>query len=108
MEAAGEIAFLCTGVSEQDAVVVELSRGGATTGEYRELSSGAWRLAYDLFLDAARTLVWRDGSAGSGRFGPITPPEGEEVSAPVYGLIPGGQNVGVGTYADTVVVTLTF
>lgn len=108
VEAAGEIAFVCTGVGENDAVVVELGRGGTATNEHRELSSGAWRLAYDLFLDAARTVVWGDGSAGTGRYGPVVPPEGEEVSATVHGLIPGGQNVGVGTYADTVVVTLTF
>lgn len=108
VESTGEIAFVCTGVDENDAVVIELSRGGTTTGSHRELSNGRWRLAYDLFLDAARTLVWGDGSAGTARFGPVVPPENEEVSATVHGLIPGGQNVGVGSYTDTVVVTLTF
>lgn len=61
-------------------------------------------LSYSLFSDTERTTVWGDGatvdvgSAGTG----------SAVDHTVYGRVASGQNVPAGSYADTVVATVTF
>ncbi len=41
--------------------------GGFTGTFTRAITSGSNRLAYNLFTDATRTVVWGDGTAGSAR-----------------------------------------
>lgn len=72
----------------------------------RQMASGPDFLRYDLYQDAARTTVW--GDVG-------TPAEVTYVStsfAPtlidIFGQIPAGQDVNVGTYSDTVTATISF
>lgn len=79
--------------------------GGSTDAlPLRQMADSANRLAYFLFQDAARTSVWGNTS-GTGIAGTGT---GAEVQLTVYGRIPAGQNKPAGTYADTVVATVTF
>jgi spore coat protein U-like protein len=83
------------------------------TGSYaaRQLASGADRLGYNLFKDSARTLVWGDGTSGTSTLSDsYTLAVSPTVRAyPVYGRIPGGQNLTkVGTYGDSITVTVTY
>lgn len=77
---------------------------GAGSYASRAMTSGSHTLNYNLYSDATRTTVWGDGTAstvtisGSGTTG----------NPPVYGRIPARQNAYVGTYSDTITVTLTF
>lgn len=57
-------------------------------------------LQYDVFVDAARTVVWSSTA-------PQTLPSGAR-TIPFYGRIFAGQDVAVGTYADLLTVTLNF
>lgn len=67
-------------------------------------------LSYNLFLDAARTQIWGDGSP------PTLFASGSRTSAgrpsfhtfPVYGRIFANQAPDTGTYADNIVVTVLF
>jgi spore coat protein U-like protein len=77
---------------------------GAGSFASRRLTSGPNRLAYNLFADPARSAVWGDGSGGSS----IVGGNGLNASHTVYGRIPGGQNVPVGAYADTITVIVGF
>lgn len=81
---------------------VKLSAGNGTV-DNRLMLSGTDQLGYNLYTDTARLLVWGDGVNGNSVTG-----TGTSVDLPVYGRIRALQNVRVGTYTDTVVVTVTF
>ncbi len=83
--------------------------GGAST---RQLTNGARRMRYQLYLDPARTAPWGDGAGGgntvsfSGIVGPTTP---IRQAFTVYGRILARQSDAVvGAYADQVAVVLTY
>lgn len=78
---------------------------GTGTGSYaqRTLTSAQSILDYNLYTDAARTLVWADGTTGNNVSG-----SGTNVTVPVYGRIPQRQNVPAGVYTDTVVITISY
>jgi len=79
--------------------------GGSTDAvPLRQMADGTNRLAYSLYQDAGRTTVWGNttptGVTGTGT--------GSAVQLTVFGQIPAGQSKPAGTYADTVVATVTF
>lgn len=102
VEAAGSIAYLGCSTG---ALTFTLDGGAAGDEAARQLRSPAGdALSYQLYRNPARTLLWGSGEnamvlqllvSGSG-------------SIPIYGRIPGGQDVPAGAYADAVNVTLTF
>ncbi len=93
-------------------VSVTLSAGSSGTVAARQLvqaGGGEW-LAYNLFRDAAATLVWGE-TPGIDDY-PIpklkVPKNGSVQSAlTIFGRIPPGQDVAVGSYSDSVVLTIT-
>jgi spore coat protein U-like protein len=83
-----------------------LSSGTSGTYSSRSMTNGPNLLLYNLFTDPTRLTIWGDGSAGTGTFsGSGT---GSNIGTPVYGRIPAGQNAYVGSYADSITVTVTF
>lgn len=70
-------------------------------------SGGTDLLDYNLFTNSNRTTVWGDGTAGTIT---VTTParvrSGKPVTMNVYGRIPAGRDVSVGSYTDTLVVTV--
>jgi spore coat protein U-like protein len=108
LDTAGSLSFTCTGVGAMDTIVVDLSRGGSSTYFSRQMSSGTATLSYNLYLDAARTIVWGDGASGTSHYGPMTPTSGVTVTVPVYARIPALQNAMIGSYGDTIVATIVF
>lgn len=82
---------------------ISLSTGAGTYAS-RTMQSGTHQLHYNLFTDAAHTIVWGDGTGGSA----TVSGSGTSIDEIVYGSVPAGQNPYVGTYSDTIVVTLTF
>jgi spore coat protein U-like protein len=93
---------------------VGLSSGNGSTAAQRWLASGADRLYYNLYTDAARLIIWGDGTAGSTLVsGSLKPGPGvgnatRTEDYTVYGRIPARQDVDAGDYRDTIVFTLTF
>lgn len=80
---------------------VTVGNGGNWTGTTRQMASGAERLGYGLFSDAGFTTPWTTSAA-------VTSTSRAAVTYPVYGSIPGGQDVAVGAYADTVALTINW
>lgn len=107
LDTTGTLALSCTSVGAAT-VMVDLSAGGAPGFASRRLAGPGADLAYDLYLDAARTVVWGDGTAGTAHRGPMSPAEGAQLLLPVYARIPARQNVVGGAYADTVVATIVY
>jgi spore coat protein U-like protein len=68
-------------------------------------TSGTDFLNYNLFTDASMTSVWGDGTGGTSTVSKVVTP-GRPGIATVYGRIPAKQNVSVGTYSETLTVTV--
>jgi spore coat protein U-like protein len=64
------------------------------------------RLNYDLYFNSTRTQIWGDGTAGTVVWS--TGFLSGTRSHTVYGRIPALQNVTIGAYTDTVIVTAIF
>ena len=106
---AGTISVACA--TTVTAPVVTLSAGGSDTYSPRRMTSGGWMLNYNLYTNSARTIVWGDGTGGSvsQTLSGGTISGGQRRFSPtVYGRIPALQNVGAGSYGDTIIVTVTF
>ena len=84
-----------------------LNPGGAGSYAPRRLAGGAYTLAYNLYADALRTIVWGDGSGGTATVSGTLALPGA-IDHTVYGRMPARQNVGAGAYTDTITVTLNF
>jgi spore coat protein U-like protein len=87
-------------------VTVDLGRGNAPTFTPRLMRNGASQFSYNLFLDAARTTIWGDGTGGTLRYGATNPPN--VIDLTIYGRIPALQDLPLGSYTDTIVVTVNF
>lgn len=117
------VANASTALDNQGSVTVTCTSGASTTitlGEgdnanagstaavpLRRMSDGAGTphyLSYFLYQDGGRSTVWGDtGGTGVAHTG-----TGTSTAINVYGRVTGGQNVPTGSYADTVVATVTF
>ena len=110
-DATGTMSVQCNGAA--DDLSVEFDQGMyAATGStcalpLRQMGQGTNRLRYDLYRDAARSLVWGCNPATSSH---LVLGSGSPNSVfTIYGRVPPGQvNAAPGLYADTVGVTVTF
>ena len=108
LDGSGTISVTCT--SGSTAPMITLGEGlwpfsAAPTTPLRQMASAANRLAYFLYLDAGRTTAWGN-TAGTGRL--VAEVMGTPSVETIYGRVPMNQNLPVGSYSDTVVVTVTF
>jgi spore coat protein U-like protein len=108
VDSAGSLTYRCDDVAALDTIMIHLSRGSSASFQPRTLIQGAHQLQYNLYLEPSRSTVWGDGSSGTGQYGPTLPPNGSNVLLNVYGRMPSRQNVHVGSYSDTVVVSIVF
>lgn len=107
LDATGGVVVTCTNGAS---TTVTLGQGSnANTGStdaapLRRMASGGNYLSYMLYQNAGHTTVWGN-TAGTGLAHTGT---GTATTVTVYGRIAAGQNVASGSYADTVVATVTF
>ncbi|MGE4064659.1 MAG: spore coat U domain-containing protein [Rhodospirillaceae bacterium] len=102
----GTITYNCT-LSEP--IVITINRGGGPNYDPRSMKQGPSDLEYNLYLDAAGTMIWGDGTGGSHVYRDNAPPPDTNVSIPVYGRIPAGQRQArVGFYDDKLLVKASF
>jgi spore coat protein U-like protein len=89
---------------------ISLSTGTSGTYSSRQMTNGADVLSYNLYTNAARTIVWGNGADGSSTLsdgyllGILTVTR----NYPVYGRVAAGQSVPPGVYSDTIVVTINY
>lgn len=103
------LSLFCTkGVN---ATSIDMDLGANALVTQRRMASGAERLNYNLFRDAARTLNWGTGVNG------VDPDVSTSKNTPlvaggaaivVYGTVPQNQDVAAGAYADSVTITINF
>lgn len=101
LRAQGSIAYEGCGTGR---LKVHLDGGTSRNTAARTLVDAAGnKLAYQLYRDSSRKKVWGTGSNAL-----TFTPASASGTLVVYGTIPGGQSVPVGTYSDTVLVTIDF
>jgi spore coat protein U-like protein len=106
VDTTGSVVYRCNG--NLASLAITINRGQSQTFLPRELGQGNEKLAYNLYRDAARTTVWGDFTAGTWAYIDVNPPKKDDVALTIYGRIPPGQDVSVGTYSDTVTVVVLF
>jgi spore coat protein U-like protein len=109
LDGSGTITVRCTRGSN---ALITLGQGAnAATGSncttpLRQMASGATeRLRYFLYSDTLDT-VWGCDTSNDVPF--VATNSSAATAINVYGTIPAGQNVAVGSYTDTVLVSITF
>ena len=105
----GLLFVTCTaGDTYSIALDVGTGAGASFTNRILTNPSPAGTLQYNIYTTAPRTIVWGDGTAGTGTVAGTG--NGASQSVTVFGRIPAGQTVGVtpGNYTDAVTITVTF
>ena len=110
----GQVLVTCTllgGGATTVNLVSSYSTGASGSYATRTMVSGANKLNYNLYFDAAYTQIRGDGTGGSQTGGaslalsPGNPTQ--TATGTIYGRIPASQDVAAGAYTDTIVVTIT-
>ncbi|MCU4385545.1 spore coat U domain-containing protein [Acinetobacter radioresistens] len=100
-DSAGTLTVNCS--VETPPYTLKLAPGSSGNFSQRKMFKGGDYLAYNIYSDAARTLVWGDGT---GKSVTKSGQAGATEQHTLYGRIPAKQNVFVGNYLDTIIVTI--
>jgi spore coat protein U-like protein len=111
-DSVGQLSVTCTDAPGTP-IRYSLSLSGGLAGAFtprRMRSGGEAGLKYNLYVDAARSLVWGDGNGGTVNVVGDHRMVGSTVTKhyPVYGRIFAGQNVPAGVYGDSILISLDF
>ena len=90
---------------------IQLDGGIGGTIASRAMTSGASLLGYQLYTNSARSVIWGNGTSGSGTVsdGYVLVALGSATkNYTVYGVIPARQMAAPGAYVDTVTVLITY
>ena len=98
-DSAGTISYSCPPPTTPT-VTIDAGQAFANGRRRMTLTGGTDWLSYDIFVDAARNTVWSST--------PVSVPAGNIVSVPYYARAFALQDVSVGSYSDTLVVTFNF
>jgi len=110
----GSWAVTCTATGSGSGTVtgtLSVSTGASDSYATRYMHAGADKLAYNVYLDPGHSEILGNGSGGSyapTESGTVTAGQIYQVSGALYGFMPASQNVAPGSYADTLVVTVTY
>jgi len=101
-----DITWVCTSGFNTS---IKLGSGSGTIAN-RTMHAGASALAYQLYTDATRTTVFGDGTAGSSTVAVSGTGYASPANVTVYGrvLAAAAGAAPVGSYTDTVLVTIVF
>jgi len=107
-----DLAITCSGDPGASAEVEIQLDGGTTGNPLSRALSGPGQLAYNIYTDVGRTTVWGNGASGSTRAATISFPQSNPsgtATLTAYGRIPRGQRtVPIGSYGDSVLVTIVY
>ena len=109
VDAFGSISFLCDETPPPNVTVSigQSPNSGGFTPRQMKLIGGTDLLSYNLYTGTTYTSVWGDGTSGT-----VTrirrASRNRTVTLQVFGRVPPGQDVSVGSYNDTLLVTITW
>ena len=108
-DSTGTVTVACDQSPPPDVVIAIGPSGtsGAFIPRQMRSASSSDRLNYNLFVNAGRSTVWGDGAAGTSTVLLKNVTKNRPVVTTIYGRIPPGQDVSVGSYSDSLTVTIT-
>jgi len=109
LNATSQISTTCTqGATATVDIDAGLNPSGTGNAQQRRMKgTGTNYLLYDIYQDASRNQRW--GTKTSGTTRPVTGTgAGTPESLTAYGSVPSGQNASVGSYTDSVAVTVNY
>jgi len=101
--AQSSVSVTCYGLGSARINLMAGLGGGGIAG--RAMQNGSARLPYQLYLNAARTQVWGDGTDGTSQVN-VGVFLGTRQNYQIYARIPQRQDVPVGLYTDTVQIRI--
>jgi spore coat protein U-like protein len=108
-DSTGTVTVTCDQAPPVD-VTITIGPSGTSGGfipRQMRSSSSPDRLNYNLFVNAGRSTVWGDGAAGTSTVFLKNVKKNRPTVTTIYGRIPPGQDVSVGSYFDSLTVTIT-
>jgi spore coat protein U-like protein len=113
LDATGAVTITCT---KGTATTITLGLGATPAGSTRQMTGTGGLLAYELYQQPGTTpgtacnyttpTIW--GTTGAEIYTPTAAPSKVARTYNVCGRVPAGQDVGSGSYTDTVVATVNF
>ncbi len=85
-----------------------LSTGSSGSFATRTMKNGTSTLQYNLYTTLQNATVWGDASGSTAIISNTPANFSATTTHTIYGLIPPGQDVSAGNYADSVIITITF
>jgi spore coat protein U-like protein len=110
LDSTGSVTVTCTYFLPRN---VRVSIGASpTSGGFnpRKMTppTGSDRLDYNLFTTSSRSTIWGDGTAGTSTVLLSSVRRNQPRVTTIYGRVPAGQDIQVGSYTDTVTVTILY
>lgn len=109
IDSAGALSTSCTGITGATKVILCFSMDNgsfALNGANRQMGSGANRLGFNLYQDAARSVVW--SASGAGVLGVVLTAAAPSATPSVYARVPGSQQtVPPAAYTTTMTSSIT-
>lgn len=110
VDSSGLVSISCAAMAQSVTYALKLDGGSSTSVNARSMprAGGGSSMGYNVYTDAARTVIWGDGTNGATFSGTVSA-GGGTVEHTFYGRIPAGQStVKPGTYSDQLVITLEY
>ena len=106
----GTLSVSCSSPDPTDSTMsIALSPGSSGNINARTMQAGSHPLYYNLYTNAARTIIWGDDTGGGQSVTAGFPATSRAaVKLSIYGRIPAQQNAWVGVYHDAVTVTVSY
>jgi spore coat protein U-like protein len=106
-DSTGGVAVACRGFRGPYTIALNTGLSGSGSFANRRMRRSNFFLPYQLYTNAARNLVWGDGTSGTAAVSGTCLGVCSNLDT-VYGRIQARQVARPGAYADTIVVTVTF
>jgi spore coat protein U-like protein len=107
----GKVNVSCTSdVGRATVTIGKSATSGSFNPRQMKCTTGTDVLSYNIYTTSARAAIWGDGTGGTSTVQANRPsgkPQPWATALTMYGRIPAGQNVSVGSYSDHVTVTVT-
>ncbi len=107
LDATGTITVTCSPTATVTIAIGPSPHSGGFNPRKMKLTTGSEFLNYNFYTDVNRTIIWGNGSSGTGTLNARVQKNFPVVST-VYGRIPPLQDVVSGPYNETLVVTITW
>jgi len=105
LQASGGLSVQCT---NGNAWRISLDGGSSGSAADRRMQrvGGGGSVAYQLYTDSSRSLIWGDGSGGTGRVTGTGTGQSQPIA--VHGTVPAQPTPQPGSYRDTITATISF